>query len=169
MAGSPELRIGVVLEAFLDRPLDETLAWLRRAAPGITHIEVGAGGYAPHPHCDVATLLASASARTAWLEGITRHGLGISALNAWGNPLHPDAGLARRHDEDLRNAIRLAAALGVTRVVAMAGRPGPEFRRRRLAAVPGGRLRAAVGAADRAVLVKPGRLRRRRASGPAGL
>src|SRR5256885_13134009 len=134
MAGSPELRIGVVREAFLDRPLDETLAWLRRAAPEITHIEVGAGGYAPHPHCDVAGLLASASARSAWLDGIARRGLGISALNAWGNPLHPDAGLARRHDEDLRNAIRLAAALGVTRVVAMAGCPagppgdqGPHF------------------------------------------
>ena len=105
MAGSPELRIGVVLEAFLDRPLDETLAWLRRAAPEITHIEVGAGGYAPHPHCDVAGLLASAGARSAWLDGIARHGLGISALNAWGNPLHPDAGLARRHrDQDMRHA-----------------------------------------------------------------
>src|SRR5262249_28334886 len=87
------------------------------------HIEVGAGGYAPHPHCDVAALLAGASARSAWLDGIARHGLGISALNAWGNPLHPDPGLARRHDEDLRNAIRLAAALGVTRVVAMAAGP----------------------------------------------
>ena len=82
MAASPELRIGVVLEAFTGRPLDETLAWLRRAAPEITHIEVGAGGYAPHPHCDVAALLASASARSAWLDGIARHGLGISALNA---------------------------------------------------------------------------------------
>ena len=156
--------------------------WTRRwpgcGAPHreITHIEVGAGGYAPHPHCDVAALLASASARSAWLDGIARHGLGISALNAWGNPLHPDAELARRHDEDLRNAIRLAAALGVTRVVAMAGcpagpagGPGAAFRRGRLAAVPGGRLRAAVGAADRAVLGRPGRLRGRGASRPAGL
>ena len=117
MAGSPELRIGVVLEAFLDWPLDTTLAWLRSAAPQITHIEVGAGGYAPHPHCDVAVLLGSASARSAWLAGIARHGLAISALNAWGNPLHPDAEVARRHDEDLRNAIRLAAALGLDRVV----------------------------------------------------
>jgi sugar phosphate isomerase/epimerase len=123
MAGSTELRIGVVLEAFLDWPLDKILAWLRRTAPEITDIEVGAGGYAPHPHCDVATLLASARARTAWLEGITRHGFGVSALNAWGNPLHPDGEVARRHDEDLRNAIRLAAALGVDRVVAMAGCP----------------------------------------------
>jgi len=117
------MRIGVVLEAFTDRPLDEVLAWLRHAAPEITDIEVGAGGYAPHPHCDVAALLASEAARAAWLDGITRQGLAVSALNAWGNPLHPDAGLARQHDEDLRNAIRLAAALRVGRVVAMAGCP----------------------------------------------
>ena len=111
MAGSTapaQLRIGVVLEAFLDRPLEDVLAWLAQAAPEITDIEVGAGGYAPHPHCDVAELLHSAQARTAWLDLIARHGLRLDALNAWGNPLHPDEDLARRHDEDLRNAIRLA-------------------------------------------------------------
>ena len=43
-----------------------------------------------------------------------------------------------------------------------AGRPGAALRRGRLAALPGGRLRAAVGAADRAVLVRPGRVRRGR-------
>jgi sugar phosphate isomerase/epimerase len=116
-------RIGVVLEAFLDRPLDDVLGWLRRAAPEVTDIEVGAGGYAPHPHCDVAELLASAAARVAWLDQIRRPGLRVGALNAWGNPLHPDPGTARQHDEDLRNAIRLAAALGVDRIVAMAGCP----------------------------------------------
>src|SRR5262249_61250218 len=45
----PELRIGVVLEAFLDWPLERILPWLRQAAPEITDIEVGAGGDAPHP------------------------------------------------------------------------------------------------------------------------
>jgi hypothetical protein len=60
-----ELRIGVVLEAFLDWPLERVLPWLRQAAPEITDIEVGAGGYAPHPHCDVAALLHSATARSA--------------------------------------------------------------------------------------------------------
>jgi sugar phosphate isomerase/epimerase len=118
-----DLRIGVVLEAFLDRPLGELLPWLRSAAPEVTDLEIGAGGYAPHPHCDVAELLASARARTAWQEQIAAHGFRIDALNAWGNPLHPDADLARRHDEDLRNAIRLAAALRVDRVVALAGCP----------------------------------------------
>jgi len=126
MAGSTapaQLRIGVVLEAFLDRPLEDVLPWLARAAPEVTDIEVGAGGYAPHPHCDVAELLHSAQARTAWLDLIARHGLRLDALNAWGNPLHPDEDLARRHDEDLRNAIRLAVLLGADRVVAMAGCP----------------------------------------------
>jgi sugar phosphate isomerase/epimerase len=126
MAGSTtpaQLRIGVVLEAFLDRPLEDVLPWLAQAAPEVTDIEVGAGGYAPHPHCDVAGLLGSAQARTAWLDLIARHGLRLDALNAWGNPLHPDEDLARRHDEDLRTAIRLAVLLGADRVVAMAGCP----------------------------------------------
>src|SRR5215467_6758297 len=126
MAGSTtpaQLRIGVVLEAFLDRLLADVLVWLARAVPEVTDVEVGAGGYAPHPHCDVAELLRSAQARTAWLDLIARHGLRLDALNAWGNPLHPDEDLARRHDEDLRNAIRLAVLLGADRVVAMAGCP----------------------------------------------
>jgi hypothetical protein len=81
-------RIGVVLEAFTGRPLDEVLGWLRRAAPEVTGIEVGAGGYAPHPHCDVARLLASAAARDAWLDQIHRHGLRVDGLldRRWPNP-----------------------------------------------------------------------------------
>lgn len=127
-SGDSAMEIGVVLEAFIDWPLDQVLAWLRTAAPEITAIEVGAGGYAPHPHCDVAELLASPQARQDWLDTVADHGFRLDALNAWGNPLHPDRDLARRHDEDLRNAIRLAVLLGADRVVAMAGCP---------AAVPG--------------------------------
>ena len=122
--GEDELRIGVVLEAFLDWPLEQILAWLPAAAPEVTHLEIGAGGYAPHPHCNVAVLLASGQARSAWLADIAGTGLQVDALNAWGNPLHPDRDLAREHDRALRDAIRLAALLGVSRVVALAGCPG---------------------------------------------
>ncbi|HJY65156.1 MAG TPA: hypothetical protein VJ254_00390, partial [Streptosporangiaceae bacterium] len=123
MTADRSLRIGVVLEAFLDWPLDQVMPWLREHAPEVTDLEIGAGGYAPHPHCDVPALLASDRARAAWRDEIARHGLRIDALNAWGNPLHPDAELAREHDRALRDAIRLAALLGVTRVVALAGCP----------------------------------------------
>ncbi len=68
-------------------------------------------------------LLGDAAARQAWATEITSRGLRLAALNVWGNPLHPDAAIARKHDSDLRNAIRLAALLGVDRVVALAGCP----------------------------------------------
>ena len=116
MTADRALRIGVVLEAFLDWPLDRVLPWLREHAPEVTDLEIGAGGYAPHPHCDVAALLASDQARSAWRAGIARHGLRIDALNAWGNPLHPDPDLARQHDQALRAIVVIGEERRVGRV-----------------------------------------------------
>ena len=71
-------------------------------------------------------LLASAAARGEWLDQMAARGLRVAALNVWGNPLHPDAAVARQHDRDLRDSIRLAALLGVDRIVAMAGCPAAD-------------------------------------------
>ena len=114
----------MVLEAFVDLSLEATLQFLSTRAPDVSVIEVGAGGYAPNPHCDVVALLASEQARRDWLALLGRYGIGLDALNAWGNPVHPDPDLAELHDDALRNAIRLATELGADRVVAMAGCPG---------------------------------------------
>ena len=118
-----EPRIGVVTEAFATRPLTDVMDWLLQAAPSVTDLEVGAGGYAPTTHCETPLLLGDAAARQAWATEITSRGLRVAALNVWGNPLHPEESIARKHDSDLRNAIRLAALLGVDRVVALAGCP----------------------------------------------
>ncbi|HSP09373.1 MAG TPA: sugar phosphate isomerase/epimerase [Candidatus Dormibacteraeota bacterium] len=123
MGADGGLRIGVVTEAFADRPLVAVMDWLVREAPLVTDLEVGAGGYAPTAHCDMPRLLEDAGARHAWLAEISARGLRLGALNVWGNPLHPDAAVARKHDADLRDAIRLAALLGIDRVVALAGCP----------------------------------------------
>ena len=117
------MRLGVVLEAFLARTFDDTLALVAMKAPQVTDVEVGVGGFAPHPHCDVELLLHDATARRRWSQSVKDRGFSVSALNASGNPLDPDEETARRHDEDLRNAVRLAALLEVDRVVAMAGCP----------------------------------------------
>ena len=123
MALAREIRLGVVTEAFADRPLTALLDWLAENAPQVRDLELGSGGYAPHPHCDRAALLTDPGRRTAWLDEIEGRGFRIAALNAWGNPLHPDPDVARRHDADLRDTLRLAARLGVDRVVALAGCP----------------------------------------------
>lgn len=117
------MRLGVVLEGLLDRTLDDALELLARTAPEVTDLEVGVGGFAPTPHCDVALLLRDDDARSLWSRRIEAAGLRVSALNVAGNPLHPDREIARRHDAELRAAIRLAALLEVDCVVAMAGCP----------------------------------------------
>ena len=116
-------RLGVVTEALAARSLTEVMDWLARAAPSVRGLEIGTGGYAPTSHCDMAALLRDTQARKAWLDEISARGFHVAALNCWGNPLHPDPDIARKHDSDLRDTIRLAALLGVERIVALAGCP----------------------------------------------
>src|SRR5437667_5019261 len=124
-AGSPPdaPRLGMVTEAFADRAILDVMEGLVRAAPAISDLEVGAGGYAPTGHCDTRRMLTDAAAREAWQREFSARGLRVGALNVWGNPLHPEEAIASKHDSDLRDAIRLAALLGVDRVVALAGCP----------------------------------------------
>ncbi len=163
----PHRRLAVVAEAFLDRTLPELLDWLTEAAPEVSAVELGTGGYAPHPHCDRAPAAAQPGPRAGLGPG-ARQGVGftIAALNAWGNPLHPDPRIAARHDRDLRETIRLAAQLGVDRVVALAGCPAarpaiatPHFAAGGWLPVPGGHLRGPVGTARRPVLERAQRVR----------
>jgi sugar phosphate isomerase/epimerase len=116
-------RLGLVTEAFADRPLTVVMDWLRVAAPNVTDLELGAGGYASTRHCDTPLLIRDRGARQAWHDEISSRGMRVAALNVWGNPLHPDESIARKHDSDIRDAIRLATMLGVDRVVALAGCP----------------------------------------------
>jgi sugar phosphate isomerase/epimerase len=116
-------QIALVVEAFADRPLTDVMAWMTQAAPAVRGLEIGTGGYAPTSHCDMPALLRDEAARKKWLAQITDSGLKVAALNCWGNPLHPDPDVAHKHDADLRDTIRLAALLGVDRVVALAGCP----------------------------------------------
>lgn len=118
-----EVRIGLLTDAMPSLSLEEVAGWVGRSGV-IRDVEIGVGGYSPAPHCNASDLLAEPSALRAWRATLENAGLGISALNVSGNPLHPDREVAQRHDADLRNAIRLAAASGVDRVVAMSGCPG---------------------------------------------
>lgn len=121
-------KLAVVAEAFLDLSLTELLGWLEREVPEVDALELGSGGYAPHPHCDREHLLADPQERYRWQHEIASRGFELAALNAWGNPLHPDPDISAEHDRALRETIRLAAQLGVNRVLALGGCPAAAAR-----------------------------------------
>jgi hypothetical protein len=101
-----EPRLALVTEAFLDRSLPELLDWRAQAAPAVTGLELGCGGFAPHPHLDRELLLADAGARMRWAADVSSRGFAVVALNAWSNPLHPDRQIGTLHDSELRDTIR---------------------------------------------------------------
>ena len=126
-------RIGVVTEPLVGEPLIDVMNWLLKDVPEVTDLEIGTGAYAPTGHCDMPLMLRDAGVRARWFAEIKTRGLRLAALNCWGNPLHPDAAVAAKHDSDLRDSIRLAAELGVDRSSAWpAARQAFRARRRRI-------------------------------------
>jgi sugar phosphate isomerase/epimerase len=89
---------------------------------GATGIEIATGGQSSAPHTDLDELLADASARRRFADAFTSRGLRIAALNCSAWPLHPVVG--DRHVAIIRDTIRLAGELGVTKIVTMSGNPG---------------------------------------------
>ena len=110
------MRVGLFTDALAQRPLGDALAWLVENVPVIRDVEIGTGGYSRAPHADLQTLAHDDGARRAWLDEIEGRGYRLAALNVSGNPLErPD------HDAALRDTIRVAAELGVSRIICMSG------------------------------------------------
>jgi sugar phosphate isomerase/epimerase len=116
------MKIGVFTVILGSRPLESTLDYL--AGLGVQAVELGAGGYARSPHCPLEALLASPKKTRALRDAIGRRGLTLSALNAAGNPIHPQRRLATGFDRDYRKVVRLAAELEVDTVITFSGCPG---------------------------------------------
>lgn len=114
--------IAVLTDALDGFARPAALQWC--AERGVDGVELGVGGYSSAPHLDLAALLAGEPARAGLAADLRSSGLELVALNASGNPLHPKKAIAVEHDAALRDAVRLAAELGVSRVVAMSGCPG---------------------------------------------
>jgi sugar phosphate isomerase/epimerase len=115
------MRIGVFTALFQQYKLEEALD--KAVAAGVTAVEIGAGGYPGSQHCRVDDLLNSQREREAFLNAIHSRGLILSALSVHNNPLHPDPAVAREADQVLRNAVKLAQALGVPVVNGFSGLP----------------------------------------------
>jgi len=103
------VKIGLFLALFHDRRLREAVD--AAVAAGCEAVEISTTG--PH-RLDIASV-----------------DLEISALSCHGNPLHPDERVAAKADAAFRDAVRLAAELGVDTVITFSGCPGESEHSRR--------------------------------------
>jgi sugar phosphate isomerase/epimerase len=123
------MKLGAYTACLHDKPVAEALQTLRDL--GLDSAEINSGGFLPAPHLPIEQLRASQDAREEYLGLFSSAGVTLTALNCNGNPLHADPEVRDKHGNDVREAISLAALLGVRRVVTMSGLPASE---------PGGRL-----------------------------
>ena len=112
--------LGIYTDSLPEHSFEEALDVAARV--GATAIEIATGGQSRAPHLRVDELLADAGKRRAFRDAFTSRGLRIAALNCSAWPLHPTVG--ERHVAIIRSTIRLAAELGVTKLVTMSGSPG---------------------------------------------
>lgn len=118
------MKLGAYTACLHDKPLPEALEILRDL--GLNSAEINSGGFLPAVHLPIDEVRSSQNARDEYLELFAAAGITLTALNCNGNPLHPDPEVRDKHGNDVREAIELAAVLGVGRVVAMSGLPATD-------------------------------------------
>jgi sugar phosphate isomerase/epimerase len=116
------MKLGVYTACLHDKPLAEALRVIRDL--GLESAEINSGGFLPAVHLPIADIKASKDAREEYLGTFEEAGVALTALNCNGNPLHPDPEVRDKHGNDVREAVEVAALLGVRRVVTMSGLPG---------------------------------------------
>ena len=107
---------------YKDKPLPEVLDIFK--SKGITHVEVGSGGFIGKDHCNPQELITDTKARAAFMNEFKSRGLTLGCLSCHGNPVHPQKALAHTYHQDIKDTIELASLLGVERIVTFSGCPG---------------------------------------------
>jgi len=115
------MKIGMITDSLPGTDFETLLATAARLE--LDMLEFGCGNWSSAPHLKLDRMLESDSERRDFGLRLSAHGIGISALNCSGNPLHPGEH-GHRHDEVTRKTIKLASLMGVERVVMMSGCPG---------------------------------------------
>lgn len=116
------MKLCVLANLYGEKTLDETLA--RLSSLGVEAVEIGAGGYPGKAHCDPHVLLNDEKKFEEFKATFDKYGIEIAALAAHGNPVHPNAEIAKTFDTDFREAVLLAEKLGLDTVITFSGCPG---------------------------------------------
>lgn len=116
------MRLGIFTGLFMlaEKQFEETLDFLSEL--GLQSVELcPRSGSA---FLDLDELLRDAAALRKVRDGLTRHGLEVSALACHGNPVHPKKEAAEESHQLFVQMVHLAERMGVNSVVTFSGCPG---------------------------------------------
>ena len=116
------MKVGVFAVMFSAMKFTDALDYIQSV--GVEAVEIGCGGYVGDAHCKPNQLLNDKAATAALKQAVAERGLTISALSAHANPLHPNPEIGEAHRTYVTNAILMAEAMGVDRIVTFSGCPG---------------------------------------------
>ena len=116
------MKLGVFNPVLAGMSFEDAMKYL--ADSGVQAVEIGCGGFPGKAHCDPAVLLNDEAALEHFKKVLSDNHLEISALSTHGNPVHPDAEIAKKFRDDFAGAVPLAEKLGVKRIIAFSGCPG---------------------------------------------
>jgi len=116
------MKLGVFTTLLSNLPLEEALQYFKSL--GIEMVEIGCGNYPGNAHANADELLAGPAKLAAFQKTIADSGLEISAFSCHGNPVHPDKAIAAEFDRNMRNAVLLAEACGLSQINTFSGCPG---------------------------------------------
>jgi sugar phosphate isomerase/epimerase len=115
------MKVGVFTALLSQFPLDRVIEKLKKL--DLDTVELGTGNYPGGPHCPL-TMLKNDGELREFKKKLSDSGFSISALSCHGNPLHPNADIAKGFIETSRDTILLAEKLGVGVVIDFSGCPG---------------------------------------------
>jgi sugar phosphate isomerase/epimerase len=115
------MRVGVFTPLLSQLPLEKVFEKLKTL--NINTVELGTGNYPGDPHCKLS-MLDKPGELKEFKKKVDDNGFTISALSCHGNPLHPNAEVAKAYRETSKKTIRLAEKLGIPVVVDFSGCPG---------------------------------------------
>ena len=114
--------LGVFSILFNNLSLEEVLK--KCVNLGISHIEIGCGGYSKSNHMDVDRVICDQQYLCDFKALLDKYEITISALGAQGNPVHPNKNKATAYHIDYEKALIAAKRLNVDTVLLLSGCPG---------------------------------------------
>lgn len=117
-----KIPIGVFDPVYEQLSLDAMLD--KVSALGLEAMEIGTGGYPNNHHCPLDELIADRAKAKAWQKKFEDRGIRVATLSCHGNPLHPDASIAKKYIDTFRKTVLLAEMLDVKVIVGFSGCPG---------------------------------------------